>query len=104
MSAIPLKSISNMYERVIAERKADFSYVTRNGMEVYRMELATDNTLSLFHYGTLVLQYDLKEGQVVYQYGQSVSDRDSMNSLLILLGHYPCFHYGSVKGFWKEAM
>jgi len=71
----------------------------RGGREVYRIEVEQD-ILTMYHYGTPTIRYDMRARVLLHWYGESVSDRDSMNTLLNYLGeHRYIFRYGPVMGF-----
>lgn len=53
----------------------------RNGREVYRVEV-THGMARLYHYGTLTVMLNTDDGFVERYYGESASDRDSMNTFL----------------------
>jgi hypothetical protein len=86
-----VKIIENLLNKAF-EKTDDFVSMSlkRQGNEVYRIEqeIYPDPkclVTRLFHYGTLTLEYN--DNEIVYYYGYSNSDRDSLNTMLDLLGH-----------------
>jgi len=45
-----------------------------------------ENHVILYHWGTMTLNYSKAQNMILQYYGQSNSDRDSINTLLDLLG------------------
>lgn len=67
--------------------------------EKYSISIDGD-ILTLSHWGTITLEFNMKKNEITYFYGESVSDRESMNYILSLLGygsHF--FRYSDVNGF-----
>lgn len=54
--------------------------------------------VTLVHWGTVTLQLDLATNELVHWYGESNSDRDSMNTLCHFLGLPYRFSYKPVNG------
>lgn len=52
-----------------------------------------DNILTMKHWGTVTAQINLHDNTLEYHYGESVSDRDSLNTLVYCLGIAPNFRY-----------
>lgn len=81
--------IEKMFDKVNPYKNGGYDEITvnRQGNEVYKLvqSLNNGNEFKLFHYGTLTLHY--VNGEIVYYYGESTSDRDSLNTLL------DCLHY-----------
>lgn len=60
--------------------------------EKYAIEIE-DNKLIMRHWGTQTIEIDLSTNKIVSYYGESVSDRDSLNTLVYCLGMEPNFRY-----------
>ena len=78
------KTLSNLIERAertgsanLNGRLNDYNYIG-SIEEKYHIELH-DNILEFRHWGTETLKADLATNKVISFYGQSVSDRDSLN-------------------------
>ena len=104
-----IQIIQNLFDK--ASIKADTSeegigvaILNRNGRLVYAVEINhRDNIARLYHYGTRTIDYDIRQGIILGWYGESVSDRDSMNTFLDCLGDEEnYFRYGPVMGFVHE--
>lgn len=100
------KTIDTLFERArtranISDLRTGLAILKRRGVEVYRIEYNLNNyTVKLYHYRTMTLYYDLRERDIISWYGESVSDRDSMNTLLHILNHVGHhFRYGTNMGF-----
>lgn len=102
-------TIENLFERAMkmAKRKEDnlgYAYTNRFGHAVYAVIVDLNSMqITLKHYGTVTILYDLKNEELLSWYGESVSDRDSMNTFLNCLGedkYY--FRYGPKMGFIME--
>ena len=52
-----------------------------------------DNILTMKHWGTVTAQINLHDNTLEYYYGQSVSDRDSLNTLIESLYIEGIFRY-----------
>ena len=52
-----------------------------------------DNILTMKHWGTQTIEIDLSVNEIVSYYGESNSDRDSLNTLVYCLGIAPNFRY-----------
>lgn len=90
---------------VLLERAERLSKARLNrfGTTVYYVTFE-DGIYELYHYGTLTIRYDYKNKELLHYYGESVSDRDSMNTFLSYLGeHRYTFRYGSRMGFIMEV-
>lgn len=76
----------------------------RQGRQVYSVKFNQRYGLvELIHYGTTTIRYDLNHHSLLYWYGESVSDRDSMNTFLSCVGdNENYFRYGPVMGFIHE--
>ena len=83
-----------------------YGTATRNrvGTAVYQVIVDRNNhTAVLKHYGTVTILYDYRDKVLVSWYGESVSDRDSMNTFMRMLGEDRyTFRYGPVMGFVME--
>ncbi|WDQ44016.1 hypothetical protein [Staphylococcus phage HMGUsa2] len=66
----------------------------RNGEleEKYAIEI-DGNKLIMRHWGTQTIEIDLSVNEIVSYYGESNSDRDSLNTLVYCLGIAPNFRY-----------
>ena len=60
--------------------------------EKYAIEIE-GNTLVMRHWGTQTIEIDLSVNEIVSYYGESNSDRDSLNTLVYCLGIAPNFRY-----------
>lgn len=60
--------------------------------EKYAIEI-DDNILTMRHWGTETIKVDLSKNEIIDFYGESNSDRDSLNTLVYLLGIEPNFRY-----------
>lgn len=60
--------------------------------EKYAIEI-DGNKLVMRHWGTQTIEIDLSVNEIVSYYGESNSDRDSLNTLVYLLGIAPNFRY-----------
>lgn len=108
-----IKLIENMYEKVMGDNEryrlkngARYVSAKRDGVLVYEMLLTSDRSrLILQHYGTPTLSYHIPTGFIQEYYGESVSDRDSMNTLLDCLGYDSSyyFRFGPTVGFYLDG-
>ena len=81
---------ANLNGRII---ERDFGYVYKGDLESkYRVTLI-DNSLTLEHWGTQTLKINIKSKKIIEYYGESVSDRDSMNFTLSYFGISGKFRY-----------
>lgn len=78
MASIPLKNMTTIYNR------ANQNAPDRVRMGNYSAELDYP-TFQLWHYGTLILTLDIERG-IEFLGGFSASDRDAINSILVLAG------------------
>ena len=60
--------------------------------EKYAIEI-DGNKLVMRHWGTQTIEIDLSVNEIVSYYGESNSDRDSLNTLVYCLGIAPNFRY-----------
>ena len=60
--------------------------------EKYAIEIE-GNKLVMRHWGTQTIEIDLSVNEIVSYYGESNSDRDSLNTLVYCLGIAPNFRY-----------
>lgn len=60
--------------------------------EKYAIEIE-DNKLIMRHWSTQTIEVDLSTKEIISYYGESVSDRDSLNTLVYCLGMEPNFRY-----------
>lgn len=65
---------------ILNGRMRDYNYVGHLE-EKYAIEIE-NNILELRHWGTVTLKLDLTKKEVLHWYGESNSDRDSMNFVL----------------------
>lgn len=114
-----IQAVVNLIEK--AKRKQLWNnegeaVLNRNGREVYAVRAYIVDTpkeyglgYELFHYGTLTARIteDLTdsraEPRLVYNYGESRSDADSVNTFCDELGVPNRFGYRPVNGGWYEA-
>ncbi|THA39261.1 hypothetical protein E5428_10250 [Histophilus somni] len=93
-----IKTIENLLEK--AENKGQailngrYYDGYRNGEleEKYAIEI-DGNKLVMRHWGTQTIEIDLSINEIVSYYGESNSDRDSLNTLVYCLGIEPNFRY-----------
>lgn len=93
-----IKTIENLLEK--AENKGQailngrYFDGYRNGEleEKYAIEI-DGNKLIMRHWGTQTIEIDLSINEIVSYYGESNSDRDSLNTLVYCLGIEPNFRY-----------
>ena len=78
MPSIPLKNMTTIYNR------ANQNAPDKVRMGNYSAELDYP-TFRLWHYGTLILTLDIERG-IEFLGGFSASDRDAINSILVLAG------------------
>ncbi len=86
------------------DKKASVS-VSRRGEVVYEVIVDLDSNLyTLKHYGTVTIHYNKQTGELISWYGESVSDRDSMNTFMYCVnpGTPYYFRYGPNMGFVLE--
>ena len=60
--------------------------------EKYAIEI-DNNILTMRHWGTQTIEIDLVNNDIIGYYGESNSDRDSLNTLVNCLGIAPNFRY-----------
>ncbi|VEV89147.1 TreP [Staphylococcus phage Stab22] len=94
-----IKTIENLLEK--AENKGEAILNGRMNMgwgmvgaleEKYAIEIL-GNKLVMRHWGTQTIEIDLSMKEIVSYYGESNSDRDSLNTLVYCLGIAPNFRY-----------
>ncbi len=78
-----IKTITKMMD--IAKRRG-YASLKRFGNDVYYISY-DKHYVRLYHYGTLTLKFSIMENRIVSYYGESASDRDSMNTALYALGY-----------------
>lgn len=61
--------------------------------EKYKIHITRKNILFMYHWGTLTATINLNTLEIENYYGESVSDRDSLNTLIYLLGINGKFRY-----------
>lgn len=104
-----IQTIENLYKKALKKGSAtlngryrDYSYIGELE-EKYYIEV-TETEIFMRHWGTETLRINRADNSVVSYYGESNSDRDSMNTLLYLVGNQSDnFRYGSVMGFVHES-
>lgn len=76
----------------------------RHGTAVYEVIVDRNKkTVALKHYGTVTIFYDYRDKVLLSWYGEGVSDRDSMNTFMTMLGEDRyTFRCGPVMGFIME--
>ena len=92
------KTLEKLIERaertgkaILNGRKRDYQYV--GPLEEKYAVIIKDNTVTLSHWGTETLKIDTVTKEVIDVYGESVSDRDSINYVLSYF-NIPCHvHY-----------
>lgn len=78
-----IQSIETLMER--AERRG-IACLRRDNKEVYSVSVDENKSIyRLFHYHTLTASVKADERKVLFLYGESASDRDSVNTFLSLL-------------------
>lgn len=94
-----IKTIENLLEK--AENKGEAILNGRMSMgwgmsggleEKYAIEI-DGNKLVMRHWGTQTIEINLSTEEIVSYYGESNSDRDSLNTLVYCLGIAPNFRY-----------
>ena len=93
-----IKTIENLLEK--AENKGQailngryFDGYSKGELEEkYAIEI-DGNKLVMRHWGTQTIEIDLSVNEIVSYYGESNSDRDSLNTLVYCLGMEPNFRY-----------
>ena len=93
-----IKTIENLLEKAENKGKAilngryrDYGYVG-DLEEKYAIEI-DGNKLIMRHWGTQTIEINTDTKEIVSYYGQSNSDRDSLNTLVDCLGIAPNFRY-----------
>ena len=95
-----IKTIENLLER--AERKGtahingrmSYAWGEKGDLEEkYKIHITRRNILFMYHWGTLTATINLNTLEIENYYGESVSDRDSLNTLVYCLGIAPNFRY-----------
>lgn len=86
MGRVPTTQLKNAFERCI---RSQYDFVkfgaTREGTKDAFFMLRDHNMLTLEHYGTVIFQYNFKTRKMSYG-GWSMTDRDNINGMCILLG------------------
>jgi hypothetical protein len=75
------KKINCVKEMVLSAMRNGEAHITRNGYHVYEAYKAND-TLTVVHYGTVILKFDLDFEKIISWGGWSNSDRDALNTIL----------------------
>lgn len=94
-----IKTIENLLERAeqkgqaILNGRMTYGWGAKGELEEkYAIEIE-DNKLIMRHWGTQTIEIDLSTKEIISYYGESVSDRDSLNTLLYLLDIEGKFRY-----------
>ena len=97
-----MKTLDNLYSKALKQGFArvngriveyDFGQVYKGDLqEKYSIKI-DGNTLTFKHWGTVTMVVDLASDTLVEWYGESVSDRDSLNYMLNKLNIGGRFHY-----------
>ena len=93
-----IKTIENLLEKAENKGQAILNgrYFDGYGLgeleEKYAIEI-DGNKLVMRHWGTQTIEIDLSINEIVSYYGESNSDRDSLNTLVYCLGIAPNFRY-----------
>ena len=66
--------------------------------------MINNNILTMRHWGTQTIKIDLVKNEILEYYGESNSDRDSLNTLVDILGIAPNFRHlpSKYKFFYDE--
>ena len=104
-----IKLIEELYEKAQQQGHAKVNGRMR-GMwgqvgelqEKYAIEIR-NNILTMKHWGTQTIKIDLVKNEILEYYGESNSDRDSLNTLVDILGIKPNFrHFPSKYKFFYD--
>lgn len=79
MASLPLKIISDLYFKCVNDKGRTYS-----GGRAYEMEVSREGHIWMSHYGTTIFLYDPKKKTTTYGGAYSMSDRDAINSLVIV--------------------
>lgn len=88
-----IKTIENLYNKALKNGQATINGRMSLGWgKVGELEpkyeiYINETHVFLYHWGTLTLRYFKPWNEITHYYGQSNSDRDSINTLLYLLGN-----------------
>ena len=95
-----IKTIENLLNKAESKGEARINGRYNDGYGLGKLEekysiKIEDNILTMKHWGTQTIEIDLSvEGnRIVSYYGESNSDRDSLNTLVYCLGIAPNFRY-----------
>ena len=81
---------ANLNGRIIDR---DFGYIYKGDIESKYLVTLSNNILTLEHWGTETLKINILTKEIIEYYGESVSDRDSMNYTLAYFGINGKFRY-----------
>ena len=81
---------ANINGRII---ERDFGHVYKGDIESKYRVTVSDNILTLEHWGTETLKINISTKKIIEYYGESMSDRDSMNYTLAYFGINGKFRY-----------
>lgn len=86
-----IKLIEDLYNKALKNGEAVVNGRYYDGFKLGELEPKYEiyiegNYVFLFHWGTMTLNYSKAQNMIMEYYGQSNSDRDSINTLLYLLG------------------
>lgn len=94
-----IKTIENLLEKAenkgeaILNGRMSLGWGMSGGLEEkYAIEI-DGNKLVMRHWGTQTIEINLSTKEIVSYYGESNSDRDSLNTLVYCLGIAPNFRY-----------
>ena len=94
-----IKTIENLLEKaenkgqaILNGRYRDWNGYVGDLEEKYAIEI-DGSKLVMRHWGTQTIEIDTDTNEIVSYYGESNSDRDSLNTLVYCLGIDPNFRY-----------
>jgi hypothetical protein len=85
-----MKRIYMVQELVRKALEKGNAHITKKGDTVYKAHVDTNDDkkrFTLVHYGTIILEYDMANKEIIDWGGWSNSDRDALNNTLDVLGH-----------------
>lgn len=93
------QTVRNLVDR--AMEKGD-AVLTKNGVRVYEVYKNGD-ILTVKHYGTVILVYDMHMKEIESWGGYSTSDRDALNNILFMVDHRTT-EYFRIKGKKRDTI
>lgn len=87
-----LNKAENKGQAILNGRYRDWNGYVGEIEEKYAIEI-DGNKLIMRHWGTQTIEINLRTKEIVSYYGESNSDRDSLNTLVYCLGIAPNFRY-----------